>query len=263
MQARFRRTLAAGTRALALAGEHPARAPRFADWTARLAADLAAGRQALRQAGEGQDGGRSATDLRADARTVVLDDIRALCRLGRAIPEELGTAPAYWKVGHITQPAERLLARGRQYLAFARAHQDILAGYGVTPAHLDTMAAHLADFAAHGNAQTRAQAAQVSANALIPELSRRILKALRALSAIYAHEFATQPDLLAAWRSAARVHAPRRKRPAPPPTPDAPKAPLALPPGEPPILGFLPLPKADLAEPHLRPPQKHSGPTSR
>lgn len=263
MQARFRKTLAAATRALVVAGEHPARAPRFADWTARLAADLAAGRQALAQAGEGEDSGRSATDLRGDARTVVLDDIRALCRLGKAIPEELGTAAAYWKVGHITQPAEQLLARGRQYLAFARAHQDILAGYGVTPAHLDTMAAHLATFAARGDAQTRAQAAQISAHALIPELTTRILKALRALSAIYTHEFATQPDRLAAWQSAARVHAPHRKRPATPPTPDALKSPLALPPGQPPILGFLPLPKVDLTEPLPRTPQKHSGPTSR
>ena len=263
MQARFRKTLAAGTRALVVAAEHPARAPRFADWTARLAADLAAGRHALEQAGEGEDSGRSATDLRADARTVVLDDIRALCRLGRAIPEELGTAAAYWKVGHITQPAEQLLARGHQYLAFARAHQEILDGYGMTPAHLDTMAAHLADFAARGNAQTRAQAARISAHALIPELTTRILKALRALSAIYAHEFAAHPDLLAAWRNAARVHAPRRKRAAPPPPPDAPRAPLALPPGTVPLVGFLPLPAEDSSDPVLRTPQKHSGPTFR
>jgi hypothetical protein len=214
----FRLKLAAGVRALEFAEATPVDVARFDEWKGKLAAEVGKARVYSQVFGEGRDASRAATEAKGDDRGAILDDIRALVRVGRQVAEEVRELKTYWRVGASKQADEDLLARGRRYVEKARAFQQVFDGYGLTAPVLDAMTKRLDALESRLDAQASARALHVGARAELPSIGRRMLRAMDALSAIYESAYADTPDKLAAWRSAINIAWPvaKARKPAPP-----------------------------------------------
>lgn len=207
----FRMKLEAAIGALGFTTLTPAKLPRFEEWKGKLSAEIEAAKMHAQLFGDGRDTSRSTVALKDEDRALILGDVRALVKVGRTVAEEVKTSPTYWRVGSPTQSEQGLLVRGKQFVAFAREHQDVFAGYGITAERLDAMTARLQALEERITAKNSATAQHVVARESLAGVAKRLVRALQALDAIYAQEFIDRPELLAAWRGTTNIPWPGTK----------------------------------------------------
>lgn len=207
----FRMKLEASLAGLDFSTKFPSKLPRFEEWKGKLTAELEAAKMYAQVFSTGRDTSRATVDLKDEDRAQILEDVRGLVKVGRAVAGEIGTAPTFWRVGSVTQPEQQLLVRGKQYVATAREHLEVFAGFGITAERLDAMAARLSALEERISAKNLAIASHSAARKALAGVSSRLVRALKALDAIYAQEFLTQPEQLTAWRSAINIPWPGTK----------------------------------------------------
>ena len=183
--------------------------PKFVEIKGNLTADVEAGRAYLTLFNEGRSSSHAVVVEKEADREAIHADVRTLVRVGRSASDEVQETKSYWKAGPAKQGQEKLLARGRQYVAKAQAHQEVFSAYGITPEILAAMAARLDALKARIDAGAHARALHIGARAELPGISKRIVKSIRGIDAIVRREYADDPERLAAWIAASNIPWPK------------------------------------------------------
>lgn len=202
----FTITHAAGVRVLELIKDVTTiTVPKFVEIRGNLTADVDAGRAYLTLFNEGRSSSHAVVVEKESDCEAIYADVQTLVRVGRSAADEVQETTSYWKAGPAKQGQEKLLARGRQYVAKAQAHQEIFSAYGITPEILAAMTARLDALQARIDAGAHARALHIGARAELPGISKRIVKSIRGIDAIVRREYADDPEKLAAWIAASNI----------------------------------------------------------
>ena len=118
----FTLTHATGVRVLGLIKDINITVPKFGEHKESLTTEVEAGRAYLRLYGEGRSSSHAVVLEKEADREAIYADVKTLVRVGRSAAENVQETKTYWKAGPAKQGQEKLLARGRQYVAKAKAH---------------------------------------------------------------------------------------------------------------------------------------------
>ena len=218
MDARSRRKIEMGRRALEFCGAHPDESPGYAAIVALLGAILARATGAAEVQRRGFLAVRAATrlkrDLRARMRTAHLDHLASVGQVAaREVPgleRKFVLAP-----DATTYLAFRTAAQG--IAADALAVKEVLVRHGLVESVLADLDQTLTQFDAAVEQGAEGRRLHVGASAELSALADEIVQVVKVMSGLNRLRFAGNRDLIAAWESASSVVAtPTAPPPAPP-----------------------------------------------
>jgi hypothetical protein len=215
MDARSRRKLEMGSRALDFSRAHPDESPGYQAVVSRLEERLARAKQVAAQQRSGLLAVRSAAarklELRRTMREAHLAHLAQVARAAAREAPEVGQKFVF-KPGMTTYVAFQTTARG--FAAEAEAHRELLVRHGLVESVLADLGQALTQFDAAMEGGAEARAAHVSASAELRTLSDEVVQAVKVLDRFNRLRFRQAPELLAAWRSISSVVAtPRGGKP--------------------------------------------------
>ncbi|MBK6423979.1 MAG: hypothetical protein IPI92_11710 [Gemmatimonadetes bacterium] len=225
MKATIRRIQSMGVRALEFCTAHPDAGAGYAAATARLSALLLELTQLATEQRAGVTAERASVATKQELRTAL--EQSELLHLSSVVTAAADALPAL-------VPVFSRVRESRSYQAFrtaaqamldaARQHQEALVPFGLSEAVLTSVGEKLAAFDQAMDATATARRQHVRAARALEEAGNELNQVVRVLDGFNRFRFAKEPDLLAAWRSAANVLGPSR-----PATPDEPTTPMLLP----------------------------------
>ena len=225
MKATIRRIQSMGVRALEFCSAHPDPSAGYAAATARLGALLLELTQLATEQRAGVTAERASVATKQELRTAL--EQSELLHLSSVVATAAEAMPAL-------VPVFSRVRESRSYQAFrtaaqamldaARQQQEALVPFGLSEAVLASVAEKLAAFDHAMDASAAARRQHIRAARALDEAGNELNQVVRVLDGFNRFRFAKEPDLLAAWRSAANVLGPAR-----PATPDEPTTPMLLP----------------------------------
>jgi hypothetical protein len=221
MNAKSRRKIEMGTRALEFSRAHPDASPGYTAAVARLEERLARADQLAAQQRAGQLEVRAATARkvelrRAMTRAHLVHLAQAAKIAGREVPEL----------------AQKLVLkpRARSYLAFrtaargmaaeAQNQREVLVKHGLVETVLDSLNEALDQFDAAMEQATGGRQAHVGASAELKAVADEVVQIVNVMDGLNRYRFMNDAELLAAWESASNVLAAPRSGTSTRPTPD-------------------------------------------
>ena len=211
MDARVRRKLDMGARALEFGHAHPLDSPGYTATMVRLEERLGRADMLATQQRDGILAVRAATlhkrELMGKARRAHLAH---LARIADVAGSELPELPQKFllKPGKGSYRAFRTAARGMQVEAQAR--REELVKHGLVEPLLDDLARLLDEFDAVVERGQEARRVHVGASAQLKVVANEVVRLVKALAGLNRYRFGNEPDLLAQWESASSVVAGRR-----------------------------------------------------
>jgi hypothetical protein len=208
MEAKSRRKIEMGTRALDFSRAHPDGSPGYAAAVARLEERLARAEQLASQQREGLLEVRAATvrkrELRRGMRQAHLPHLAQVAKVAaREVPELAQKFVV--KPGTTTYLAFRTAARGMA--AEAQSQKEVLVRHGLVEAVLENLTQALDQFDAAVEHGSEGRQAHVGASAELNAVADEIVQVVRVMDGLNRYRFMSDAELLAAWESASNVQA--------------------------------------------------------
>ncbi len=219
MNAKSRRKLEMGRRALEFSRAHPDPSPGYAAAVTRLEERLDRADKLASQQREGTLEVRAASarklELRRSMRQAHLAHLAQAARIAaREVPEL--AQKFVFKPGTTTYLAFRTVARGM--VAEAQNQKEVLVKHGMVEAVLDNLVQALDQFDAAVERGSDGRTAHVGASAELRAVADEVVQVVRVMDGLNRYRFMRDPELLAAWESASNVLAsPRNGAPKPGP----------------------------------------------
>lgn len=228
MRSTVRITLDAGGRAAAFCHTHPDTDPAAIAVVAKLdaAMDRAAMLTALQLSSESI--ASAAVNTKTEVRLALENGLAAIYAVSIVAAKNLPDLAIHRRRPKTHASEVNLLAAARVALAEAQVNKDRLVAYGLTTIMLDTLAANIEAYAGALLRQRTAHTAQVGAVSDLKQVSKEVMRLLKALHAIHRLRFKGDGELLAAWNSARNVAWPMTDR-VDPPVPATPASPAEAP----------------------------------
>jgi hypothetical protein len=206
MDARSRRKLEMGSRALDFSRAHPDSSPGYTAAVARLENRLERAEQLAAQQVQGIAEVRAATrrkhDLRRTMREAHLSHLVQTARsAAREVPEL--AQKLVLRSGIRTYLGFRTAARGMA--AEAQNQKDVLVKHGLVESVLENLTQALDQFDEAVEAGASGRQAHVGASAELQAVADEIVQVVRVMDGLNRLRFGTEPQLLAAWESASNV----------------------------------------------------------
>jgi hypothetical protein len=211
MEAKSRRKLEMGTRALDFSRAHPDASPGYTAAVTRLEERLARGEQLASQQREGLLEVRAATarklELRRAMRQAHLSHLAQVAKVAaREVPEL--AQKLVLRPGPTTYLAFRTAARGMA--AEAQNQKEVLVKHGLVETVLDNLVQALDQFDAAVEQGAGGRQAHVGASAELKAVADEVVQIVNVMDGLNRYRFMNDAELLAAWESASNVLAPPR-----------------------------------------------------
>jgi hypothetical protein len=221
MNAKARRKLEMGARALDFSRAHPDASPGYTAAMTRLEERLARGEQLASQQREGQLEVRAATARKAELRRAMrrahLSHLAQVAKVAaREVPEL--AQKLVLRPGPTTYVAFRTAARGMA--AEAQNQKEVLVKHGLVETVLDNLVQALDQFDAAMEQATEGRQAHVGASAELKAVADEVVQVVNVMDGLNRYRFMNDAELLAAWESASNVLAAPRSGASSRPTPD-------------------------------------------
>jgi hypothetical protein len=213
MDAKSRRKLEMGARALEFSRAHPDTSPGYAAAVTRLEERLTRSRQLAAQQREGRLQVRAATQRKIELRRAMQQaHLPHLAEVGKAATRE---APELaqkfvFRPGTSSYLAFRTAARG--IAAEATSRQDMLVKHGLVETVLASLTQALDQFDAAVESGAEGRQAHVGASAELRAVADEVVQVVRVMDGLNRYRFMTDTESLAAWASASNVPAASRAR---------------------------------------------------
>ena len=211
MDARVRRKLDMGARALEFGHAHPLESPGYAATMVKLEERLGRADMLATQQRDGILAVRAATRHKRElVGKVRRAHLTHLARIAEVAGSELPELPQKFllKPGKGSYRAFRTAARGMQVEA-QRLRQELVK-HGLVEPLLDDLGRLLDEFDAVVERGQEARRVHVGASAQLKVVADEVVRLVKALGGLNRYRFANDPDLLAQWESASSVVADRR-----------------------------------------------------
>jgi hypothetical protein len=206
MDARSRRKLEMGSRALEFSRANPDESPGYQAVVSRLEERLARGKQVAAQQRSGLLAVRSAAarklELRRTMREAHLAHLAQVARAAAREVPEVGQKFVF-KPGTNTYVAFQTTARG--FAGEAETHRELLVRHGLVESVLADLGQALDQFDAAMESSGEARAAHVVASAELRTLADDVVQAVKVLDRFNRLRYRQAPELLAGWRSISSV----------------------------------------------------------
>ena len=221
MNAKSRRRLEMGQRALEFSRAHPDASPGYTSAVARLEERLAHADEVAVQQREGLLQVRAATarkrELRQTMRQAHLSHLAQSARVASREAPDLARKFVL-KPATASYLAFRTAARGMA--AEAASQKEVLVTHGLVETVLENLTQALDQFDAAVESGREGRASHVDASAEVKAVADEIFQVVRVMDGLNRYRFMNDPESLAAWESASNVVA--SPRPAPKPAPQEP-----------------------------------------
>ena len=225
MNAKSRRRIEMGTRALDFSRAHPDASPGYTAAVTRLEERLARAEQLATQQREGTLQVRAATARKRELRrTMRRTHLTHLARVARVAAREMPdlAQKLVLKPGTTTYLAFRTAARGMA--AEAESRKDVLVKHGLMDSVLENLVQTLDQFDAAVESWGGGRQAHVGASAELKAVADEVVQIVQVMDGLNRYRFMNDAELLAAWESASNVLATPKNgapRPGPGTTPPA------------------------------------------
>jgi hypothetical protein len=208
MNARDRRSIEMGQRALAFARQHPDESPGYAAAVSFLATSLARAEELAARQRNGLLQERAAVAVKRELRQRLIDGhLEHLEQVGQMAA---GEAPALRQQLTLRPGARPFLAfrtSARGMFETATANKEVLVRHGMVESVLADAGVVLAQFDAAVEQGSEGRRAHVGASADLSKVALDVVKVVRILDSLNNVRMAGDAELLAAWRSASSVTA--------------------------------------------------------
>lgn len=206
MNAKSRRKVEMGRRALEFSRAHPDASPGYAAAVARLEDRLGRAEQLATQQREGLATVHAATKRKSELRRKLKRaQLSHLMRVGEAAASE---APDLAEKLVVTRAASTYLAfqtMAHSMAAEAQGRKELLVKHGLTDTVLDSLMQALAQFDEALTQGTEGRRAHVGASAELDTVADEIVHVVRLMDGLNRYRFENDPESLAAWESASNV----------------------------------------------------------
>lgn len=206
MEAKSRRKIEMGSRALDFSRSHPDASPGYAAAVARLEERLAHVEQVATQQREGLLEVRAATarkrELRRGMRQAHLSHLAQVAKIAARDVPELAQKFVF-KPGTTTYLAFRTAARGMA--AEAQNQKEVLVKHGLVETVLENLTQALDQFDVALERGSAGRQAHVGASAELNAVADEIVQVVRVMDGLNRYRFMNDAELLAAWESASNV----------------------------------------------------------
>ena len=221
MNAKVRRKLEMGARALDFSRTHPDPSPGYTAAMTRLGERLARGEQVASQQRDGQLEVRAASARKAELRRAMrrahLPHLAQVAKVAaREVPEL--AQKLVLRPGPTTYLAFRTAARGMA--AEAQNQKEVLVKHGLVETVLDNLVQALDQFDAAMEQAAEGRQAHVGASAELKAVADEVVQVVNVMDGLNRYRFMNDAELLAAWESASNVLAAPRSGTSTRPTPD-------------------------------------------
>jgi hypothetical protein len=206
MDAKVRRQVEMGKRALLFSREHPDPSRGYQTSVGRLAGLVEVAEQLLRQQQQGAIDVHAAAMRKVDLRRKMkLVHLPHMASAAQAASREATELPLKFVFPPNARSFRAFRAAAGLMLANAEEHKELLGRYGLDDVVVQDMAESLAEFDEATARVTRGRMAHVGARAELRVIGREILVTVKILNGSNRLRFATDSEALAAWNSARRV----------------------------------------------------------
>lgn len=216
MDAKSRRKLEMGARALEFSRDHPDTSPGYTAAVTRLEERLGRADLIATQQMAGLRDVRAATERKRELRRVLKHaHLAHVAEVGKSAAREVPelTQKFVFRPGTSTYLAFRTAARGMA--AEATTHKDVLVKHGLAESVLENFLQALDQFDAAVDQGTEGRQAHVGASAELRAVADEVVQVVRVMDGLNRYRFLNDAERLAAWESASNV----------PPSPRSPGAP--------------------------------------
>lgn len=208
MDAKSRRKLEMGTRALEFSRGHPDTSPGYTAALTRLEERLTRADQLASRQRAGQLEVRAATARKAELRRAMQQaHLAHLAQVGKAAAREIPELAQkfVFRPGTTTYLAFRTAARGMA--AEAQNQKEALVKHGLVETVLDNLVQVLDQFDAAVEHGAEGRQAHVGASAELHAVADEVVQVVRVMDGLNRYRFMNDAELLAAWESASSVAA--------------------------------------------------------
>lgn len=206
MDAKSRRKIEMGTRALEFSRGHPDTSPGYTAAVTRLEERLARADQVAAQQREGLLDVRAATARKAELRRAMQQaHLSHLAQVGKAAARDVPELAQkfVFRPGTTTYLAFRTAARGMA--AEAESQKEVLVKHGLADTVLANLVQALDQFDAAVEQGSEGRQAHVGASAELRAVADEVVQVVRVMDGLNRYRFMNDAELLAAWDSASNV----------------------------------------------------------
>lgn len=219
MNAKTRRKIEMGTRALDFSRAHVDGSPGYATTVSRLEEQLTRAGQLFDRQRDGIADVRGTTVQKRDLRRIMRrTQLRHLARVAKGATRELPELAQKFVLTPEQTPYLEFRAAARAMVAEAQNQKELLVKHGLADTLLDSLVKNLDKFDQAVEQGTEARRAHVGASAELDVIGDEILHLVQVMDALNRFRFADNAELLAEWESASNVVGPPRStgsKPAP------------------------------------------------
>ena len=211
MNAKTRRRIEMGTRALNFSRAHPDARPGYAAALSRLEERLTRAEELASQQRQGIMEVRAATARKFDLRrTMRRTHLVHLARVADVAAKEVPELTQKFVLAPEGTPylAFRTAARGIE--AEAQNRKELLVKHGLVDAVLTSLTASLDQFDLAVEQGTEGRRAHVGASAELDTVADEIVQVVKLMDGLNRFRFSSEPELLAGWESSSNVFGPPR-----------------------------------------------------
>ena len=206
MNAKARRKLEMGARALEFSRDHPDASPGYAAALARLEDRLNRADQLEAQQREGILLSRAATarkrELRRDLKQGLLEHLASVADAASAEAPEL---PQKFTLPRSTQSYRAFRAAARGIEAEAQSRKELLVKHGLSETGLQALTASLNEFDAMVKQGSDSRIAHVGASFELDDVADEVVQVVKVMNGLNHFRFARDGELLASWQTASNV----------------------------------------------------------
>jgi hypothetical protein len=209
MNAKTRRRIEMGTRALGFSLAHPDASPGYATTLGRLEERLARAGKLIDLQRDGFAQVRGATVQKRDLRRLVgRTQLRHLARVAEGAANEVPEVVQKFVLPREQSPYLEFQAEAHAMLAEAQTHKELLVKHGLADTLLDGLVKNLDQFDKAVEQGTEARRAHVGASAELDVIGDEILHLVKVMDTLNRFRFAGAAEVLAEWESASNVFGP-------------------------------------------------------
>ena len=214
MNAKSRRKLEMGQRALEFSRAHPDTSVGYTTAVDRLADRLTAGEQVARQQRDGLLEVRAATQTKKGLRrTMVKAHLKHLIRAARLASREVPAISAKFEGAAQVRPYATFRTVASAVVGEAESNKDLLLKYGLSEPVCDSLKAALEQLDAAIERGNRGRRAHVGASADLDGIASEVVGLVGLIDGMNQVRFVGQVELLAEWKNASDVRATPVKSP--------------------------------------------------
>lgn len=212
MNAKTRRRLEMGKRALEFSRAHPDASPGYAAALTRLEQSVARADQLAVQHRDGINEVRTATAQKERLRRMMRRaHLRHLATVAKIAGQEVPDLPQKFTLPPGTLPYLTFRTVAGSMVAEATSRKELLEKHGLAAAVLDALDKSLQEFDEAMERGAEGRAAHVAARVKLNAIANEVVQIVQVMGAFNRFRFADDPDLLAAWESASNVIEPARR----------------------------------------------------